>query len=140
MAGQRASSLRFGDPRAGAVRGLGGLPATARRLRQSGPARNRGAPAGTVRRGYHRNRTTYDLRRLRLRGLIERIPHTRRYRVTDDGVRTALCYQRTHAGVMKPALAVSFDPATPSTARLRRVLEAFDDEINRLWEGRQLAA
>ena len=30
---------------------------------------------------YHRNRTTCDLRRMRLCGLIERIPHTRRYRV-----------------------------------------------------------
>ena len=28
---------------------------------------------------------TYDLRRLRLHGLIERIPHTRRYTVTDIG-------------------------------------------------------
>ena len=30
-------------------------------------------------------------------------------------------------------------PATPSCARLRRVLDAFDNEINRLWEGHQLA-
>ena len=59
---------------------------------------------------YHRNRTTYDLRRLRLRGLIERIPRTRRYRVTENGLRTALCYHRTHARVMRSAIAVSFDP------------------------------
>lgn len=31
---------------------------------------------------------TYDLRRLRLHGLIERIPHTFRYRVTDTGIRS----------------------------------------------------
>ena len=41
---------------------------------------------------------------------------------------------------MTPAMSVSFDPATPPTARLRRALDAFDNEINRLWEGRQLAA
>jgi hypothetical protein len=33
--------------------------------------------------------TTYDLRRLRSRGLITRIPHTHRYRVTDHGLNTA---------------------------------------------------
>jgi hypothetical protein len=31
----------------------------------------------------------YDLRRLRLHGLIERIPHTFRYRVTGTGMRLA---------------------------------------------------
>ncbi len=32
---------------------------------------------------------TYDLRRLRPHGLIERIPHTFRYQVTDTGIRSA---------------------------------------------------
>ena len=82
---------------------------------------------------YHRNRTTCDLRRLRLRGLVERIPHTRRYRVTEDGVRTALCYHRTHVRVMKPVIAVSFDPVARHTSRLRRVIDAFDNDIDRLW-------
>ena len=141
VAGQRASSLRFGDPRVQAL--FAALVAF--RLLPEGFAnrdlRETVAPLmGLSVDDYHRNRTTYDLRRLRLRGLIERIPRTRRYRVTEDGVRTALCYHRTHARVMKPAMSVSFDPETRSTARLRRVLDAFDNEIDRLWEGRQLAA
>ena len=141
MAGQRASSLRFGDPRVQAL--FAALVAF--RLLPEGFAnrdlRETVAPLmGLSVDDYHRNRTTYDLRRLRLRGLIERIPHTRRYRVTEDGVRTALCYHRTHARVMTPTMSISFDPATPSTAQLRRVLDAFDNEINRLWERRQLAA
>jgi len=32
-------------------------------------------------------RVTYDLRRLRLQGLIARIPKTHRYRITDKGLR-----------------------------------------------------
>lgn len=32
---------------------------------------------------------TYGLRRLRLHGLITRIPHTHRYQVTDTGLSTA---------------------------------------------------
>lgn len=51
---------------------------------------------------YHRNRTNYDPRRPRFRRLVERILHNRHHRVTEDGVRTALRYQRTHARVKKP--------------------------------------
>ena len=54
-------------------------------------------------------RMTYDLRRLRLRGLIERIPRTRRYRVTQEGLRTALCFHRTYARLLRPALSVVFE-------------------------------
>jgi hypothetical protein len=32
---------------------------------------------------------TYHLRRLRLHGIVERIPQTHRYRITDFGLRTA---------------------------------------------------
>lgn len=39
---------------------------------------------------------TYDLRRLRMHGLIERIPRTHRYRVTDPGLRYALFLTRAH--------------------------------------------
>ena len=85
-------------------------------------------------------RVTYDLRRLRIHGLIERIPRTRRYRVTDAGMRTALCYQRTYARVLRPALAAVFDANPPRDTRLKRTVEAFDREIDRLWEGHELAA
>jgi len=39
---------------------------------------------------------TYDLRRLREHGLITRIPHTRRYQVTDTGLHQALLFTRAH--------------------------------------------
>ena len=83
---------------------------------------------------------TYDLRRLRLRGLIVRIPSTRRYRVTDDGLRTALCYHRTYARVLRPAMSAVFDGPSRSASRLNRTVDSFDTEIQRLWKGRQLAA
>jgi hypothetical protein len=35
---------------------------------------------------------TYDLRRLRLHGVIRRVPHTLRYTLTADGMRAALLY------------------------------------------------
>ena len=89
---------------------------------------------------YGRARMTYDLRRLRLHGLIERIPFTRCYRVTDDGLRTALRYHRTYARVLRPTMSVVFDAPPRSASRLRRAVDSFDREVQRLWEGYDLAA
>ena len=47
---------------------------------------------------------SYDLRRLRLHGLIQRIPGTHRYKLTTIGLRTALLYSRTFNRVIRPAL------------------------------------
>lgn len=52
-------------------------------------------------------RMSYDLRRLRLHGLIERIDGTHRYRVTDFGLRAAVFFTRPTPG--------SYDPAWPSS-------------------------
>ena len=83
---------------------------------------------------------TYDLRRLRLRGLIERIPHTRRYRVTEEGCRTALCFHRTYARVLRPSLSVVFDTTASHPTPLQKAIQRLDREIDRLWEGQPIAA
>ena len=57
---------------------------------------------------------TYDLRRLRLRGLIERIPGKHRYTVTDYGIRIALFYTRTYARVLRSGLTMLFDTQIPT--------------------------
>jgi hypothetical protein len=46
---------------------------------------------------------TYDLRRRRLHGPIERIPQSRRYRVTDLGLRVALFFTKVHSRNLRPA-------------------------------------
>ena len=45
-----------------------------------------------------------------------------------------------HARVLRPALATVFDANPPRDTRLKRTVEAFDREIDRLWEGHDLAA
>jgi hypothetical protein len=50
-------------------------------------------------------RKSYELRRLRLHGLIERVPKTHRYRLIDEGLRTALFYTRVYARILRPAMA-----------------------------------
>ena len=48
---------------------------------------------------------TYDLRRLRQHGLIERIPHSFRYQVTDTGLARALFLTRLHDRFLRTGLA-----------------------------------
>ncbi len=55
---------------------------------------------------------TYDLRRLRVHGLIQRIPHSNRYLPTEDGLRAALVLTQTHNRIITPALAAANDPLT----------------------------
>jgi hypothetical protein len=60
---------------------------------------------------------TYDLRRLRLHGIIERIPHTFRYRLTAYGLEVATAYTLAHDRVLQPATSQIIDPALPSDLR-----------------------
>src|SRR6185312_4406859 len=48
---------------------------------------------------------TYDLRRLRHHGLIQRIPHTHRYRVTDTGLQSAMFLSAVHDRLLPTGLA-----------------------------------
>jgi hypothetical protein len=45
---------------------------------------------------YSAGQMTYDLRRLRLTGLISRIEHTNRYVLTPDGIAFAVFYTKVH--------------------------------------------
>ena len=68
---------------------------------------------------------TYDLRRLRLHGLIERIPHTFRYRVTDTGMRSAQFLTRIHDRLLRTGLAQITDPRPPAPTALRAADRAY---------------
>ena len=87
---------------------------------------------------YGAGRMTYDLRRLRLRGIIERIPRTQRYRLTAKGLCVALAYHRTQARVLGPVLSATLDGE--STTRLHEALAIHDREVDRAWHGQALAA
>jgi hypothetical protein len=64
---------------------------------------------------------TYDLRRLRLHGLIERIPGTHRYRPTATGWRVALFLTHVYNRFVRTGLAEIVDPS--SGAPLRQALD-----------------
>ena len=71
-------------------------------------------------------RVTYDLRRLRLHGLIERLPGTLRYRPTADGLRVAAFLSRVSARVLTPGLAQILPPVPPANTALRRAFDGLD--------------
>jgi hypothetical protein len=60
---------------------------------------------------------SYNLRRLRLHGLITRIPGTFRYQLTDTGLQTAVAYTLAHDRVLRTSTAQIGDPALPSDLR-----------------------
>ena len=68
-------------------------------------------------------RLSYQLRRLRLRGLIERVAGTNRYEVTESGQRAALFYVLSMSRVIRP-LSTELD-ATPSLRGLLKKIVCF---------------
>ena len=76
---------------------------------------------------YSMNQASYDLARLRVNGLITRIPGKNRYRLTADGLRFAIFYTKLHDRLLRPLLAADQPPAPPP---LRNALHTIDIHIN----------
>ena len=94
---QRAASLRFADPRVQALLQVLLLFLLVPGTFTHNDLREHLAPLlGKQPSQISPGRITYDLRRLRLHGLIERIPKTHRYRITAKGLRIAIFYTRLY--------------------------------------------
>ncbi len=134
VSGQRVSALRFTDPH---VEALLSTLIVFRLLPQgftNPELRGLLAPLlGLIPDQLTSGQMTYHLRRLRLHGLIQRIPDTHRYHVTEFGWRVALFFTRTYARVIRPGLARIVPDATQlddTLARQFKQLEmAMDDWI-----------
>ena len=131
--GQRAPGLRFGDPRVMALLAclchyghlFNGL--TNQSLREL---------IAELIPGYSSRQATYDLRRVRRKGLIRRIPHSQRYELTEKGRRIAVFFTKTYTRIVNPSLA-ELDPQLPDQIARRSPLarswrdfeHALDDKI-----------
>jgi hypothetical protein len=82
---------------------------------------------------YTARQMTYDLRRLRRKGLIRRIPKSQRYELTDHGRRIAVFFTKTYTRILNPSLP-ELDPALPDEiaqrSPLARAWRAFDQALN----------
>jgi hypothetical protein len=134
---QRAAALRFGDRRVLALMQtlcLFALSPTGFRHRDLR------TPIAQLLGGdpdhYAAGHMTYDLRRLRLHGLIERVPHSHRYRITELGARLAVLYVRIYARGFRPAASLP----TAGTRRGSPTLERLDAALTKFLEEVRLVA
>jgi len=82
---------------------------------------------------------TYQLRRLRLHDIIQRIPGTHRYRVTEYGLRAALFFTRMYNRILRPGLAQALPSLPAMTGSLRRSFNQLLREVDACVMTAQLA-
>jgi len=75
---------------------------------------------------------TYDLRRLRLKGLIFRPPRTNRYFLTPYGWKVARLFSRLEARVFRPAVAMFTGNDAVLPFPLRAALDRVDTQLDEL--------
>ena len=69
---------------------------------------------------------SYDLRRLRLHGLIQRLPRKNTYVLTSHGIRVAVFYTKLQNRLLRPLLEADKPPAT---IEIRRALKTLDNAV-----------
>lgn len=131
-----APGLRFGDPRAMAL--FTALVAFGYLIAGFTNCELRERVAVLLETAYSARQATYDLRRLRRKGLIRRLPGRQRYLLTPLGRRVAVLFVKTYGRVLTPGL-IALDPALPADLAARsplalawrRLDRAFDEFIRR---------
>jgi hypothetical protein len=79
---------------------------------------------------YTSRHATYDLRRLRRKGIIERIEHTHRYRLTVRGRAVAVLFTKAYGRILGPGLA-ALDPGLPTGLAKRSPLATAWRQLNK---------
>jgi hypothetical protein len=134
----RVSALRFGDARVQALcqalSGFAHVP-TGFRHRDLRPR-----VAALLGRPYTAAQMTYDLRRLRLRGLIQRQAGTHRYRVTSAGLRIAFFYSKLYLRILRPQASAIDDHNDALPRPLRTALDQLAAVIDRIYNEAAIAA
>ena len=127
--GQRGPALRFGDPRVQALLAALVVFRLLPRGFSNRDLRSHLAPLlGLDPSAMTAGRMTYDLRRLRLHGIIERGLHTNRYEVTPFGLQVAMFFTRTHNRLLRTGLSQICDPI-PIDTPLRRQFDRLEHAI-----------
>ena len=78
---------------------------------------------------------SYDLRRLRLKGVIIRINTTHRYHLTTYGMNASIFLTRLHSRLLRPGLSVCENQeSAPIPHPLRRALDKVNSEVDAMIE------
>jgi hypothetical protein len=139
--GTRIPGLRFGDPRVHALLQALLIHRLLPRGFTNRELRTLIAPLlGKAPEDITAGKMTYDLRRLREHGLIQRIPRSRRYQVTDTGLQHAMLFTHAHDHLLRAGLAELTDPSPPAPSRLRTAARAYQAAYDDLARQAHLAA
>jgi len=132
--GQRAPALRFGDPRAMALlHALCTFDHIQHGFRNHHLRSHVAALLDLSLDEYTPGRMTYDLRRLRRKGLIARLPDSNRYTITTYGLRIALFCSKLYLRILRPAWPALLDQAPDAIPRpLRTAFLKLDNEIHKI--------
>jgi hypothetical protein len=117
--GQHAPGLRFGDPRVMAV--MAAIVGFTHLLAGFDNPTLVRLVSTLLDRAYTSRQATYDLRRLKRKGLIVRLAGSHRYQLTPLGRRVAVLFTKAYGRVLAPGLA-ALDPRLPPELRRRTPL------------------
>jgi len=138
---QRASGLRFADPRVHALwHAIILFRQLADGFRAADLRQHLAALSGRDSEAISQGAITYQLRRLRLHGLIERLPNSFRYRVSAFGFRAALFFTRLYNRLLRPGLATVLPGLRAIDAPLKRAFDKIDTQVTAWIDQAQFAA
>ena len=130
--GQRAPGLRFGDTRVtalfGALTSFSTIPNGFTNKSLRGSVADLLGPEVTA---YTSNKMTYDLRRLRLKGIIYRVAGSNRYFLTEYGRRVVYFFTKLEQRLFRVGFS-ALDKAVAFPRKLANAFQALDKEIERL--------
>jgi hypothetical protein len=138
--GLRAPGLRFGDVRVmalfQALCHFGHLP---QGFRNRDIRSHVAALLGLSLELYNTSKMTYDLRRLRRKGLILRYSRSHRYSITPYGLKVALFCSKVYLRILRPGWACLV-PQDPLPRPLRTALAKLETELQRTCDNARLSA
>lgn len=137
---QRTSGLRYADPRTQSLlHGIIPFRLLPNGFRCADLRHHLALLSGRDPQSISQAAITYQLRRLRLHGLIERLPCSFRYRVTEFGLRVALFFTRTYSRILRPGFAAILPSLRAIDGPIKRAFDKLNTEVNAWIEQAQLA-
>jgi hypothetical protein len=127
-AGQRAPALRFGVM--ALMQALTAFAHLPRGFRNRDLLPHVATLLGS---SYTTSQMTYDLRRLRLKGLIHRIPQSHRYTATTYGLKVAFFYSKLYLRILRPNWTALLPDDNPVHPLLSAALNQLDAAIERIY-------
>jgi len=138
---QRVAGLRYADPRVQALlSALLGFVLLARGFTNAQLRKRVAGLLGQAPAELTAGRMSYDLRRLRLHGLIARGKKSNRYQLTERGIQVALFFTRSYARILRPGLAQITGQQWEACSSLRTSFDQVLRQIDQLVHDAKMAA